>query len=65
VGKLALLVACNRLEVTYSSSWIGRKTHASWKKGLLEIPVVERRREWLGDGPMRVANEASYCIRLT
>jgi hypothetical protein len=34
-----------RFEVRYSSLWIGMKTHASWKKGFLEVAVVERRRD--------------------
>jgi hypothetical protein len=40
-------------------------THASWKNGLLEDPTVERRRECVGDVPMRLAKEASYWRRLT
>lgn len=45
VGKLALLVAWRRLDVIYSSSWLGMNTQASWKNGLFVFPAVDMRRE--------------------
>ena len=35
----------------YTSSCSGMNTQASWKKGLLDVPVVERSREWFGEEP--------------
>ena len=34
--------------------------HDSWKKGFFVDAAVERRREWVGDGPRRVLNVSSY-----
>lgn len=41
----------------YSSSWVGRNTHASWKNGLRDVFVVERSRECVGLRPTRSAND--------
>lgn len=46
----------------YSSSWAGRKTHASWKKGFLLVSVVERRRDWVGEGPIIGCSSEEYWI---
>lgn len=61
VGKLEVDVDWRRLEVMYSSSWSGRNTHASWKNGFSEFFSVDRSNEWVGDAPIKVFNEASYC----
>lgn len=44
----------------YTSSCLGRKTHASWKKGLFVVFELESRREYVGAGPMSSANASSY-----
>lgn len=51
---------CRRLEVMYISSWVGRKTQASWKKGFLELVDVDRRREWVGEDPISSAKLSVY-----
>lgn len=56
VGKFAELVACSKFDVIYSSSWSGNKTQASWKKGLLVAPAVEKRRACDGVSPISEAN---------
>lgn len=50
-------VACSRLDVMYSSSWGGRNTQASWKKGVFDVFAVESRRECVGVRPTRCAKE--------
>jgi hypothetical protein len=40
-------------------------THASWKNGLFEVPVVDRSRECVGDRPIISANAESYCSNTT
>lgn len=40
------------------------KTQASWKKGLLVVPSVERRRECVGEGPRRSPKLEWYCRML-
>ncbi len=44
----------------YSSSWVGRKTQASWKKGFLDVAEVVRRREWVGEGPISSPKDSVY-----
>ena len=62
VGKFEEDVDCRRLEVVYSSSCAGMKTQASWKNGFLELVEVERRREWVGEGPVRSAKASVYWM---
>lgn len=40
-------------------------TQASWKKGLCEVPSVERRRECVGAGPRRSPKLEWYCRIVT
>jgi hypothetical protein len=62
VGRTLLLprAFCRRLLVMYSSSWSGRKTHASWKNGLFVLPALVRRREKVGASPTMAAKAGWY-----
>jgi hypothetical protein len=65
VGYLELTVDCKRFEVIYSSSWAATYTQASWKKEFLEDDSEDKSSEWHGVGPIRDANDSSYCRMLT
>lgn len=60
VGGRVGSVAARGAEVVHSSFREETYTHPRWKKALAEVSTEERRRAWVGLGPMREARAGSY-----